>query len=285
MGNSMKFIFLLCILFFTSLNALPQPVFNQPMYFATATDTEHFPWAVNLINSLNQHNAGKIGQIAVYDLGLTESEIEGLNALPSVVVYPVEKVNPFITTKFVVRPNGRMARGWYSWKPVVLYQALQQFPYVLYIDAGVEIKCPMDGFFVALVKRGYYLFDCGHEIEPMVTKHVVQVFEIANMQDKKFLKNIGISAGIQGLTRSLLDSYVTPIYELAKDIKNFEDDGSAPGGFGDARHDQALFSIMAMKLKLRTHMLYFGLKKYFTLRKHNETDPALIAHAKLHNLW
>jgi hypothetical protein len=166
----------------------------------------------------------------------------------------------------------------------VLYHALQQFPYVLYIDSGVEVKCALDGFFVALLKRGHYLFDCGNEIEPMVTQHVKKLFDIEHMNDKKFLKNIGISAGIQGLTRSMLEPYVKPMYEFAKDIRNFQDDGTAPGGFGAARHDQALFSILAIQLKLKTHMLYFALQKYFTLRKHKESDPSLIAHARFHHI-
>ncbi len=280
----MKLLYLLCTLQMISINALGQPIFNDPMYFATASDTEHFPWLLILINSIHKYNPNKVEEIAVYDLGLTKDEIDVLSAMPSVVVYPIERVNPYVTTKFIVRPDGRVARGWYSWKPVVLYQALQKFPYVLYIDSGVEITSALDGIFITLIKNGYCLFDCGHEVEPMVTKRVKRLFEISKLSDKKILKNLGISGGIQGLTRQMLDSYVIPIYKLAKDIRNFEDDGSSPGGFGAARHDQALFSIQALKLKLRIHILYFALQKYFILRKHNEKDPALIAHAKQHHI-
>ena len=110
-------------------------------------------------------------------------------------------------------------------------------------------------------------------------------------------KNV-ISAGIQGLSRSLLESYVTPVYQLASEIKNFEDDGSAAWGYGFARHDQVLFSVFAQKLELKLHPLYcnpkkirkgnnkiyFGALKYFKLRKHIEKDSKRLEHARKHKL-
>jgi hypothetical protein len=38
------------------------------------------------------------------------------------------------------------------------------------------------------------------------------------------------------------------MYEFSKDIKNFIDDGTTPGGWGEGRHDQTLYSILARKL-------------------------------------
>jgi hypothetical protein len=200
--------------------------------------------------------------------------------------------------KFTVRPNGRLARGWYTWKPVVLYQALKMFPYVLYLDAGFEVVCSLDEIFIDIKEKGYYLFDCGHLIFPMVTKRVRDLFELDAPQNEWILEEDGISAGIQGLSRELLEPYIMPVYNLASDIRNFEDDGTALWGFGGARHDQALFSIYARKLHLKTHKIYcnprsirignseiyFGILKYFNLRKHHEKDAVRIMYAQTHKL-
>jgi hypothetical protein len=255
------------------------------MYFATATDTEHFPWVLILIESIKKYHGEKDITIAVFDLGLTQDEIDVLNKWEAVTVHQLEKVNPHITHKFVVRPTGRKARGWYSWKPVVLYQALQLYPYVMYFDAGVEIIGPLDSVFKYLVKNGYYLFESGDKIESMITKPIKKLFGLDKASQAFILQRNGISAGIQGVSRQMLDTYIVPLYKLAHIIKNFEDDGSAPGGFGNGRHDQTLFSIVARQLKLKCTLLSFGLSKYFYLRKHNEKDPTLIAHAQKHHIW
>lgn len=107
-----------------------------------------------------------------------------------------------------------------------------------------------------------------------------------------------ISAGIQGVSRALYDSYILPVYTLASEIKNFEDNGTAAWGYGFARHDQTLFTFFARKLGLTLHpfycnpkklrygskKIYFGVLKWFKLRKHHEKDPNIIAHAQEHML-
>lgn len=40
------------------------------------------------------------------------------------------------------------------------------------------------------------------------------------------------------------DSFVSNWYELTKDIRYFADDGSTPDGYGTARHDQTILSIL-----------------------------------------
>ncbi len=253
------------------------------MYFATASDTEHYPWLLKLIDSIHRHNKSNVIKIAVFDLGLTVPEIEYLNSLPGVKVYELEETNPYIKQKYVIRPNGRMARGWYSWKPVVLYQALQLFPYVLYLDAGIEVKASLRLLFREIKMHGYFLFD-GGQVQSMATQRVRQLYALDNPANEWILKKDGITAGIQGISRKIFNEYIVPLYELSSDIQYFEDDGTAPNGFGASRHDQALFSIRAIQLKLKTHSLYSGLVKYFDLRKHNEKDALLCQHAITYNL-
>jgi len=258
---------------------------SKDMYFVTVSDTEHFPWLQRLIESILKYNSSNVSKIAVFDLGLTQSEIDTLNRVDVVQVYPIEDVNPEMRKKFVARPNGRLARGWYSWKPVVFYQALQLFPYFLYLDAGIEVISPSDDIFDEIKRNGYCFFESdGSPIFPSVTTYVKKLFDLDDQNNQWISGQRSLSGGIQGVSNALLHAYIKPMYHLAANFKNFEDDGSAPWGFGGARHDQTLFSIFAAKLHLGLHSLAYR-EKYLSTRKHNESNAALIEHGKIHKLW
>jgi hypothetical protein len=236
---------------FTLLIFLFCPLFAvEKMYFATVTDTEHYEWALNLIATIHHYNFSQLEEIAVFDLGMTEGEKKELSSLAKVKVYAIEPVNPHLFTKFQVHGKGKVARGWYSWKPVVIKQALELFPDLLYLDAGVSLTGPSDLLFQHLRENGCFLIDCGHTIRRMVTQAVMKKFSLDDPHQSWILDELGISAGCQGLTRSLSQNYVLPLYQFAHDLSYFIDDGTAHKGFGWGRHDQTLFSIQARKLGL-----------------------------------
>jgi hypothetical protein len=218
------------------------------MYLATAADTEFFNHVVNLIALLHRYNFEQIQEIAVFNLGLKPAEVSFLNSIAKVKVYEIEKVNPDLLTHFIVRKDGKVARGWYAWKLVVLKQALDMFPYVLYIDAGIKINGPLDKLFTHLQKVGYLFVDCTHTLRPRTTLKVKELFELDKPENSFLLDKVGISAGFQGVSHNVYKDYVLPLYQLAHHLEYFEDDGSAPMGFGEARHDQILASIFVNKL-------------------------------------
>lgn len=286
------------LLIFTFLIASFYAYGSSEMYFVTVSDTEHFPWLQGLIESILKYNYVSTAHIAVFDLGLTPNQIDELNRIKTVRVYDIENANAEMRQKFEVRRSGRLARRWYSWKPAVFRQALELFPYFLYIDAGIEVMAPLDAIFDEIQKEGYYLYDCPHLIFPVVTDYVAELFKLDNPENSWILEENCISGALQGISRSLLDSYVEPMYQLASDIKNFQDDGTAAWGYGFARHDQVLFSIFVRQLGLKVHPLncnprkirvgdqkiYFGVLKHFKLRKHTEKDARLLQHARIHKL-
>src|SRR5690606_32216451 len=109
--------------------------FNLPMNFVTACDNEHFPWLDQWNKYIVKQHVKKKLNFLIFDLSLTLQQKEFLQRLPNTKVIPIETAHPDILTKFVVRPNGRMARGWYTWKIVALKQALEHFDYFLYLDS------------------------------------------------------------------------------------------------------------------------------------------------------
>lgn len=219
--------------------------FDGQVNFISVCDTEHYPWLLIMLNSIKEHTQGKKIQVIVYDIGLKTDEIKAIESKFPAKVLPIEPVHPDLTKKFVVRKNGRLARGWYAWKPVAIKQAFDHFPYFIYIDAGLTLVGPPDNIFHVILDQGYFFFDCGHEIGPMTTQKVKNKFKLDTPSKKMILDQFGLSAGLQGLSKKVYDDYVLPMYQLACEFHWFEDDGTAPWGFGGCRHDQPLFSILA----------------------------------------
>lgn len=243
-----------------------------PLYFATSADTQFFPLAINLISTIHKHHYTDTKEIAVFDLGFKPEERAELQKIDKVTVYDIELTNPDLLVHFQTPAGGPRIRGWYAWKPVAIKQALDLFPYVLYMDAGISVFGPLWDLFEEIIKKGYFLIDCGQTIEQITTETVKDEFKL---HQDPIIKMLGISAGFQGLSRKMYNSYVKPMYELSKNILLFADDGTAPNGYGWARHDQALFSIYARKLNLHVHLALcrgtsnFSLGKYIGLTRWN----------------
>lgn len=221
----------------------------QPLYFCTASNAHFFNCLMNLIGCLHKHNYNDMGEIAVFDLGLTPEQKDILNNIQKVSVHDVDRVHPDILTPVQTTPWGKMVPGWYAWKAVVIKQALDLFDRVLYIDAGTTVYRPLNDLFDHIEHAGYF-FHNGSPwcIKQETTEHVINKFGL-NKEDKKWLLDEsikGLEAGFVGVTRRVYESFAMPLYELAHDLKNFADDGTCRGGFGNCRHDIPMFSMVAL---------------------------------------
>lgn len=220
-----------------------------PMYFCTAADDKHFPLLLNLLGSIHQHNFYDVEKILVYDLGLSEIHKKQLQNIKRVELCEVEQTNPDILKDIETGLN-RKVKGLFSWKPVIIKDALERYPYILYLDAGTTILKPLNELFKHIKQNGHFFTDCGHSIKWMTTESVTKLFSL-HLEENKWLLSqdlVGIDAGFQGLSRKVYEDYILPMYEFSKDIANFTDDGTTEDGWGTARHDQTLFSILARQL-------------------------------------
>lgn len=232
-----------------------------PHYYCTPSDAHHYPLLKNLIGSLHHIEFDSIGEIAVFDLGLNPDQRHELTTMQKVCVYDVEMTHPQLLTYFQTSPYGRCVRGFYAWKPVMIKQALEKFPYVLYIDAGATILQPLDDLFTYIQETGYFLMSnevlppAQNKVVDRVTKKVIDEVIRTFPEDIQYKlldeNTIDISAGLQGVSREMYDCYIKPMYEHTKNLHLFADDGTARMGYGEGRHDQTLFSIYAHKLGLK----------------------------------
>lgn len=226
-------------------------------YYCTCADSVHFPLLINLIGSIHKVDFDALDQIAVFDLGFTIDQRKELERIEKVQVYDLEKKHPEILTYFQTSPV-RSVRGWYAWKPVAMKQALDLFPYFMYLDAGSLVLNSTDNLFSHVHEQGYFFISVfPHNIVDRITKPVRDnlVAKLPVEQQKVILdkETYMVAGGVQGLSNKVRENYILPIYELASDLNFFADDGSASMGFGAARHDQTLFSIYAKLLNFKVH--------------------------------
>ena len=64
-------------------------------------------------------NFDDLDEICVYDLGLTEQQIEKINLMEKVKLYEIEKVNPKLLKPIMIDVHGKSVKGWYAWNEVV----------------------------------------------------------------------------------------------------------------------------------------------------------------------
>lgn len=245
------------------------------MNFCTAADVKHFNRLLNLIGSLHHTNFENTEEIAVFDLGLTDDQVEILSKIEKVKLYSVELTHPDLLTEFEIEPN-KTAPGWFAWKFVVLKQALDIFPYALWIDAGSTVLKPLDNLFKHIEQNGYFLVSTGIANYPVyrtATQYVKEKFNLNLPENRWLLLQDVVMGGIIGVSRKCLHNFVLPGYALAHDLRNFIDDGTAPGGFGNARHDQPLLSILAYANDLTVFKQDFKQQIPMLLTAENEEVP------------
>src|SRR5581483_6484807 len=147
------------------------------MYFCTAANARYFDHLLNLIGSIHWTHYFDLEKIAVFDLGLTQEQRDYLNTIEKIEICTIEKVHPDIIKDFYVGWGDRHVPGWYAWKPVVIWQSLKKFPYVLWLDAGTTLKKEISALFRHIKQNGYFLATIGdeyHTVEWGMTKYVRQ---------------------------------------------------------------------------------------------------------------
>lgn len=225
---------------------------NQKIYVCTASDEQYFPCLINLIGSLHKHNFSDISQIAVFDLGLAESQKQQLAAVENLEIYSIELTHPDLLKRFNTRTWGKPVPGWYAWKAVLIKQAFDLFGFdsiILYIDAGTTILNDLSVLFAHLEDHGYFFHNGSPwDLNRETTNFVKNFFDLHNPSRIWLLDPAikGLEAGFMGLTNRVYETFVRPMYELTKDLRYFADDGSCLGGFGNSRHDIPLFSLYAL---------------------------------------
>lgn len=237
------------IVFFIKIKAIDQ-------YFCTSADSKYFNNLLNLIGSIHKTNFENLKEIAVFNLGMSKEELEKLSTIVKVKTYEVELTHPNLLKPFKTTPQGKEVPGWYAWKPVILKQSLKMFPYVLYIDAGLGVLRPLDNLFEYITLHKYFLCRLRpHSVWAQTNEYLKEKFELNKPENEWVIYQDPIVGFVIGASREAENFLINPFYEFTKDLRNFQDDGTCPGGFGHYRHDQSILSIFGHLKRLTTHKI------------------------------
>ena len=252
---------------------------NSKLYFATAADASYFNVLINMIGSLHKTNYERLGEIAVYDLGMTNEQKKILENIEKVVVCPIELTDPDLIKPMNTRTWGKPVPGWYAWKPGIIKQALERYPYVFYTDAGTTFYQPLDDLLEHLHKNGYFLHNgADWTLQRQTTHYVRKKFNLETKESAWVLNLCGMEANFIGMTRTMAPLLIMPLYEMTKyDFNAYADDGTCPGGFGNCRHDQTLFSLFALSNKLYIYHHYQNPRENFYIDAAQGEKPFHIA--------
>ncbi len=231
---------------------------KRTFFICTAANSAYYSRLINLIGSSHATNFENLHTIAVFDLGLSEAEKNYLNSIKRVKVLDIKTTHPDQLKFFYSAKEKRTVLGWYAWKPVIIKQALDMFPYVLWIDAGTTILRPIGDLFIHLKNEGYFLCTIGDDIVNGkyarsvrwgATQYAIHLFDLSESLTNWVLDQESIMGGVIGASRNhwSYDKFLMPLYELAKDVRNFADDGTAEE-YG--RHDQTIMSFLAYSQNL-----------------------------------
>jgi len=256
----------------------------------TAADTTYFGRLEGLVQSV-QANSPKT-PIWVYDIGLFEDEKAKLKRNYGIETRRIPAINPYILKPlpYNTLPNCRKIVGLYSWKPVAMMDAIFYKRNVLWLDAGTSVIGDLTPIFEHIENVGCFLIGI-HNIHYMATDTVINHYGLT----PEFLELQGTNAGIQGVNERYMLNYLMDAYIAAHDIELFKDNGTAGGGAGAGRHDQAIFSILARKYNMpffeNGHFIDLqtndGIKKVsIPYQRHEIKADTIIYHCRGdHNYW
>jgi glycosyltransferase involved in cell wall biosynthesis len=113
-------------------------------YYCTIGDSNSFNLLNNLIKNILEIDLKDLGEIAIFDLGLTDHEIYQLKKNKKINIYQVKKIGENMANNI-------------NFEPIIIKQALDMFQYVLFIEPGTMLPKSLYSIFTQLKKRGYYL--------------------------------------------------------------------------------------------------------------------------------
>lgn len=210
----------------------------------TAASYQYFDRLRNLVGSV--HFWEPEMSVLVYDVGLTTEQASEARTWEGV---------QFETLTMEAMPEHVTWTGWeassYAFKPVVLWQALQQHRCVLWMDSGLELRQPLRWAPRWLQAEGALLVGSGWPFpNSWVHPGTLRAHGIAGpfeLLDAKGQARVEVWSGLMGFNREdreMMTKVVEPMYQCALDRACI-----APIGSNKSNHrqDQTVLSVLLLR--------------------------------------
>lgn len=236
----------------------------------TATNSPYFDSLLTLISSIHEHSLNIVDEILIFDLGLTNDELEKLKTIQKV------RVVNFTIGEKNSHPHF-MSPKWHVYKLTCLKNSLLIGNNVLWLDSGVCALKSLDVIFDKIENDDIFL---------VADTHLTKTYTHTNCQKimsatEDELNQKILSSGIFGFKS---DGKYSKIIDEAYEFSLIP--GCCDGDQENHRHDQSILSILSSRYKCPTNDIeIYG---YWTDLNRNihtakENGVVIFVHRRGHN--
>lgn len=212
------------------------------MHIVTAANRGYFGALINLVGSIHHWNPDS--QIIIYDLGVGQRLADEADRWNNVTVK-----REFLNTN--IPEHCRQLRQ-YAWKPYAMCDAIQTHEHILWIDAGSDVRAPLNVIEELLYQDGHF-FAQGQDVD-MTGKSLDRTYKLLGQDKRDFVGKPHYAGNLQGYSRGR--SAAAKILEPLKQAAGVAE-CIAPSGANLSNHrfDQTLLSILiyASDIKIEHH--------------------------------
>jgi hypothetical protein len=232
-------------------------LYNQDSVFVTGADSSHYKSLCQLLCSLLKYESKS--KILVYDLGLTNTEINYIN-----INFSAIELRSFDYSKYPKYLNIKINAGEYAWKPVIVNNVMNEFKCtVCWLDAGNVVIEPLLKLKIITKKLGFYSpYSCGKISDWTHPKTLNYLNASESILNYINLNGACVSVDYSNKkANKLINTWAT--YALIKEC-------IAPEGSGRHNHrqDQAVLTVLAYQSGLGQKMI----KDYLGFKIHQDMD-------------
>ena len=210
------------------------------MIIVTAASQQYFGALINLIGSI--HYWAPDTRILVYDLGIKQGLLAEILDWKYVTL-----AERFLDREF---PPHLSELFCYAWKPAAIADAIHQHEQVLWIDAGSDVRGPLDRISALLSEDGHF-FVCGQDTD-MTLKSQDNTYSEMGHDKSEFTGKEHFSANLQGYVRGSRAhlEILNPMLEFAMRPQVIAPQGS---NLRNHRFDQTVLSILLYSAGFRVN--------------------------------
>eukprot|EP00698_Gefionella_okellyi_P024322 TRINITY_DN8546_c0_g1_i4.p1 TRINITY_DN8546_c0_g1~~TRINITY_DN8546_c0_g1_i4.p1 ORF type:complete len:992 (-),score=151.77 TRINITY_DN8546_c0_g1_i4:34-3009(-) len=217
---------------------------TEPIIIITACSAGFFDRLRNLVGSM--HLWEPRARLYVYDLGLLAFQRDIMSRWMH-----VERVDFSLAA---YPPHVQVLRN-YAWKPIVMQNALERFPVILFQDSGQELRAPLCNLWTRL-KRDGHLFVVQHGLRtnlqccgPVGELTVDETYIALGVSKRAFADKPMCAGGIQGYVRNGVahKHVLLPAVHCAADERCIAPTSATAANH---RYDQSVFSVLIHKAGL-----------------------------------
>jgi hypothetical protein len=203
----------------------------------TATNSPYFDSLLTLISSIHEFSFHTVDEIIVFDLGLTENELNHLEKIEKirVVKFTAEEMNShphFMTPK------------WHVYKLTCLKNGLNIAENILWLDSGVCALSSVDVIFNKIEEDDIFLVSDTHLTSTYVHNECRRIMSATESElNSKILSSGILGYKTNGKYRKIIEESYT--YSLIQ--------GCCDGDQENHRHDQSILSILSSRYDCPTN--------------------------------